>query len=796
MSKRRVSYFYDPDVGSYTYGLGHPMKPHRILMAHELISSYPPHLLLSHPSLTHLRPPRASAQQMTAFHTDEYVHFLSRVTPETVDELTGRGTQFLVGDDNPAFEGVWEFCTISAGGSIAAAKRINEGRSDIAINWAGGLHHAKKREASGFCYINDIVLAILDLLRVFPRVLYVDIDCHHGDGVEEAFYTTDRVMTCSFHKYGEYFPGTGTQEDRGRGKGRGYALNVPLKDGMSDETFKSVFDPVMDRILAVFRPAAIILQCGADSLSGDKLGCFNLTMQGHAHCTSFLRKFNIPLILLGGGGYTVKNVARAWCYETGCALGVQHELVPESEEGGMMPWNEYFEWFGPRYRLEVVKNNMEDVNLRIADPQESDEIIGQDNPPPGTTPRVPIPIPRDTGRTWKQTEIDRVRERALQQIKELEGRIGAPSVQMMDVPRESVAEHIGFFNKTAQGKVKEREWKDELDAKLAQHSRYVYHLQTHSSSYNRHHHRHPSPSSSQSSPSTSDDDRDGSEDENEHDYDSDNSHNSRNSNYSSALRSTRSTRSQARGHSTNHAHSTNNNKGGTSRRSHPHSPAPPPHRSSSSWSAARKRMSMITNMVFEVPLCAGDTITATAAAAATANGYGTTAEQYVGSRDGKQGRRRFFFDTGVDLGLGLGGLGTTMNLGGLQTHGINGIDTLPSSRGASPFPAGGSVSGRSTRSVRETREATEDIGDAGDAGDAPDAPDAADEDTVMMDMDSRGGTPRAMSTEISSRISNTLTLNGHRGRSALEEEVEIEGEVDGDGDESGELGMMGMDVSR
>ena len=134
----------------------------------------------------------------------------------------------------------------------------------------------------------------------------------------------------------------------------------------------------------------------------------------------------------------------------------------------------------------------------------------------------------------------------------------------------------------------------------------------------------------------------------------------------------------------------------------------------------------------------------------------------------------------------------------LQIHGINSIDTLPSSRGASPFPAGGSVSGRSTRSVRETREATEDIGYIGDAGDAPDAPDAADEDTVMMDMDSRGGTPRAMSTEISSRISNTVTLNGHRGRSALEEEVEIEVEIEGvvDVDESGELQMMGMDVSR
>ncbi|PBK60810.1 Arginase/deacetylase, partial [Armillaria solidipes] len=149
-----------------------------------------------------------------------------------------------VGEDDPPFEGVFEFCSISAGGSMAAARRIASGASDICINWAGGLHHAKKREVSGFCYINDIVLGILELLRAYPRVLYVDIDCHHGDGVEEAFYTTDRVMTCSFHKYGEYFPGTGTQEDKVRGKGKGYADNVPLKDGITDESFQSIFEPV------------------------------------------------------------------------------------------------------------------------------------------------------------------------------------------------------------------------------------------------------------------------------------------------------------------------------------------------------------------------------------------------------------------------------------------------------------------------------------------------------------------------------------------------------------------------
>lgn len=256
-----------------------------------------------------------------------------------------------------------------------AAHQITSGAADIAINWAGGLHHAKKREASGFCYINDIVLGTIELLRTYPRVLYIDIDCHHGDGVEEAFYTTDRVMTCSFHKFGEYFPGTGTQEDRGRGKGKGYAVNVPLKDGITDESFKSVFEPVslpaaldldcysssiqvITRVLEVFRPSAVILQCGADSLAGDKLGCFNLTMRGHANCVQFMRRQNIPLILLGGGGYTVKNVARTWTFETACALGIENEIDP------VMPWNQYFEWFGPRYRLEVPENNMEDLNVK------------------------------------------------------------------------------------------------------------------------------------------------------------------------------------------------------------------------------------------------------------------------------------------------------------------------------------------------------------------------------------------------------------------------------------------------
>lgn len=108
----------------------------------------------------------------------------------------------------------------------------------------------------------------------------------------------------------------------------------------------------------MYRPSVVVLQCGADSLAGDKLGCFNVSMQGHAACVQFFQKHpDLPLIVLGGGGYTVKNVARTWTYETACCLGIENEIDLD------MPWNDFFEWFGPRYKLEVPTNNMTDYNV-------------------------------------------------------------------------------------------------------------------------------------------------------------------------------------------------------------------------------------------------------------------------------------------------------------------------------------------------------------------------------------------------------------------------------------------------
>ena len=161
------------------------MKPHRIRMAHNLLLNYG-----LYRKMEIYRPSSASFEELCKFHSEDYVRFLRTITPDNMGEHTKQMQRFNVGEDCPVFDGLYQFCQASSGGSIGGAVKLNKGHADIAINWAGGLHHAKKCEASGFCYANDIVLAILELLKHHKRVLYIDIDIHHGDGVEEAFYTT------------------------------------------------------------------------------------------------------------------------------------------------------------------------------------------------------------------------------------------------------------------------------------------------------------------------------------------------------------------------------------------------------------------------------------------------------------------------------------------------------------------------------------------------------------------------------------------------------------------------------
>ena len=357
------------------------MKPHRIRMAHNLVLAYG-----LYKKLEIYRPTLMSEEQMTKFHADDYIHFLQHVTPDNQMDYSTELTRYNLDVGPPAYSHAphpsnstawlladrrrccahairlpdlrWHVQVLSDvhgrqrgwrlqaqpadGGHLRQLVRppLTHTAGHIHIHLhqpthrccslcilcrSGGLHHAKKSESSGFCYVNDIVLAILELLKYHQRVLYIDIDIHHGDGVEEAFYTTDRVMTVSFHKYGEYFPGTGSVHDTGVGAGKNYSLNFPLLDGMDDHAFEENFKIIISRVMQSYKPGAVVLQCGADSLSGDRLGCFNLSLKGHGSCVEYMKSFNVPLLLLGGGGYTVRNVAR--CFGTDTRVLTDHGFL-------------------------------------------------------------------------------------------------------------------------------------------------------------------------------------------------------------------------------------------------------------------------------------------------------------------------------------------------------------------------------------------------------------------------------------------------------------------------------------
>jgi histone deacetylase 1/2 len=359
MSRRRVAYFYDgtpytENIGNFYYGQGHPMKPHRVRMTHQLILNYNLYRLMDVYVSSTQRPHYASAEELTYFHNPDHIKYLQHAEVSGVKVFTHHER---AREDCPVFENMFEFFQICAGASIDCAAAINHGVADICINWAGGFHHAKKNEASGFCYINDIVLAILELLKYHERVLYIDIDAHHGDGVEEAFYTTNRVMTVSFHKFGNFFPGTGDIKDCGTGEGRYHSLNIPLKSGMTDECYEHIFKPIMREVMYHYQPNAIVCQCGSDSLAHDKLGKFNLTTRGHGDCVTFMKTFGLPMIVLGGGGYTVSNVSRCWAYETSLCL--------DQEVSNDIPANDYYQYYGPSYKLHIEPDRaLENRNSR------------------------------------------------------------------------------------------------------------------------------------------------------------------------------------------------------------------------------------------------------------------------------------------------------------------------------------------------------------------------------------------------------------------------------------------------
>lgn len=306
--KVRAAFVYSERFGSFYYGTEHPMKPVRLRLTRELMGALGLDRL---PSSRMVEARSATEQELLLFHTPEYIKVLKEANTGIIPV---DGSQHGLGyADNPVFNGVFEWSALCAGASLQAAELVAEGKADVAFNISGGLHHAMPGRASGFCYINDAAIAIKYLVGLGKRVAYVDIDAHHGDGVEFAFYDTNRALTLSVHESGQWlFPGTGLVTDIGVNSGKGFAVNMPLPPSTGDAVFLKVFDEVVQPVIEEFQPDILVTQLGVDSFETDPLTHLSLTTNSFEKAVERFRAMNIPWVALGGGGYDLSNVARAW----------------------------------------------------------------------------------------------------------------------------------------------------------------------------------------------------------------------------------------------------------------------------------------------------------------------------------------------------------------------------------------------------------------------------------------------------------------------------------------------------
>jgi acetoin utilization protein AcuC len=308
---------YSGDLWAHGHGPSHPMRPERLRMTFELLQAYG----AFDDNGSRLIPPRpATDAQLALWHTVEYVDAVRKLSTGD-NRVRARNYNFGPGD-NPVFPGMYEGEALKVGASLLAAQLVIEREVDVAFSISGGLHHAMDAYASGFCVFNDAAIAIRWLAQRGLRVLYVDIDAHHGDGVQAAFYDTDQVMTISLHETGEYlFPGTGFVEETGRGRGKGYSINLPLFPRTNDDVYLWVFGEVVPPLAAAFAPDVLVTQLGVDAHFMDPLAHLALTTTAYAALFRAFHDLSLPWIALGGGGYNVNTVARAWTSAYGIMRG-------------------------------------------------------------------------------------------------------------------------------------------------------------------------------------------------------------------------------------------------------------------------------------------------------------------------------------------------------------------------------------------------------------------------------------------------------------------------------------------
>jgi len=272
-------FVYSEELGSFEFGYDHPYKPERAIKTYELCNRYG---VINFPWMTRLAPESLDITLLNLFHEPDYIRLLQVSSHGSVSlEALERG---LGTDDTPIIKGIYEWALEVCGGTHSAIKRIVSGEALVAFNSLGGFHHAMPGNAEGFCYINDIVIAIKDVLNspADLKIAYIDIDAHHGNGVQHAFYDDPRVLVISLHESGEtLYPWSGFETEIGEGDGKGYNINLPLQPGTDDEIYSFVFENAALPVLRKFDPDLIVAELGADALVSDPLTNLKLTNNGY-----------------------------------------------------------------------------------------------------------------------------------------------------------------------------------------------------------------------------------------------------------------------------------------------------------------------------------------------------------------------------------------------------------------------------------------------------------------------------------------------------------------------------------
>jgi acetoin utilization protein AcuC len=323
----KTAFIYTDAYLDYDYGPTHPLQVTRLKLTYDLLKSYG---LLDLPSVQSISTVKAEEKDLAAFHSEEYLNMLRQADE---GHVSGNAYSYGLGPgDNPIFPGLYNWSLLVTGATLQAVDFVAEGKGEIAFNIAGGLHHAMRARASGFCYINDPVIGIMRLLRLGKRVVYIDIDAHHGDGVQKAFYETNRVLTISLHETGyTLFPGTGFEHEIGKGEGEGYSVNLPFPPCTDDEVYSWAFEEVVPGLVQAFKPDVVVTQLGVDTFYNDPLTNLDLSLSGYERVLRRIKDLAPRWVALGGGGYNLSNVARAWTLAWAVMNGVElNEELPES----------------------------------------------------------------------------------------------------------------------------------------------------------------------------------------------------------------------------------------------------------------------------------------------------------------------------------------------------------------------------------------------------------------------------------------------------------------------------------